>query len=83
MQLEEPHGWFLLKAAHQHTAIIYRGDTHQPIGHHEGDWYVQFQRYPDGGRATDARGHTLEEAWNNATQACLAVDLKLMGVTGG
>lgn len=76
--LEAPIGWFLLKMEHQHTGIMYRGDIHEPLPHATGPWFVEFQKYPSGGRATSARGHTMEEAWSNAKAECHKVDLELM-----
>lgn len=76
--LEAPIGWFLYHAKHEHTSITFRGDIHEPLPHAAGPWLVGFQKYPSGGRLTEARGQTLEEAWSNATKACQQVDLELM-----
>ncbi|RWI96405.1 MAG: hypothetical protein EOR22_06500 [Mesorhizobium sp.] len=70
---EPPAGWFLNRAAHEHTPIIFNGDTHKPQPHVEGPWLVEFQRLPHGGRLTEGRGRTFGEAWNNA---CAAVARK-------
>lgn len=76
MPLEAPNGWFLLKAEHQHTRIVYDTDTHEPVPIVGGPWYVEFQKYPKGGRMTSGRGYSLEEAWRNAAEACVAYDLE-------
>ena len=65
---EQP-GWFLLEARHDHTPIIYKGETHQPVTSQEGAWCVEFQKLPHGGLRTAARGHTLASAWSNAVAA--------------
>lgn len=65
-ELEAPDGWFLHRAAHEHTDIVYRGDKHEPLPHADGPWIVEFQRYPSGGLLTGGRGHTMREAWSNA-----------------
>jgi len=79
--LEAPNGWFLLKAEHQHTAIRYATDFHEPLTHADGPWYVQFQKYPKGGRATEGRGHSLEEAWKNACDHVLQRETKTDGLS--
>lgn len=76
--LEAPNGWFLFKAEHQHTSIIFKGDIHEPLPHAAGPWLVQFQIYPNGGRLTEGRGHSLEEAWQNASNAAKNMSLSLM-----
>lgn len=73
--LEAPNGWFLLEARHEHTPIRFTTDTHEPVDTEGGPWFVNFQKYPKGGRATSGRGHTLEEAWKNASEKCVKVDL--------
>ncbi|WP_191126165.1 hypothetical protein [Mesorhizobium sp. B2-1-2] len=65
----EPEGWFLDRANHGHTRIVYNGDKHEPLPHAEGPWTVEFQRLPYGGRLTGARGKTFREAWENACAA--------------
>lgn len=77
--LEAPVGWFLLSAKHEHTEVKYKGDIHEPLPHKEGPFLVEFQKYPEGGRRTAARGHTLWEAWKKATEKCQEVDLNLIG----
>lgn len=67
---EPPSGWFLKRAAHEHTPIIFNGDTHKPVLHSEGPWLVEFQRLPHGGWLTEGRGRTFGEAWE---RACAAV----------
>lgn len=67
---EPPAGWFLNRAAHEHTPIIFNGDTHKPVLHSEGPWLVEFQRLPHGGWLTEGRGRTFGEAWE---RACAAV----------
>lgn len=61
---EPPAGWFLYRAAHEHTPIIYNGDTHRPQG-----WVVELQRLPCGGWLTVGRGATFAEAWEHACAA--------------
>lgn len=77
--LEAPNGWFLYRAEHQHTAIMYREDHHEPLPHKDGPWLVQFQKYPKGGLLTEGRGHSLEEAWSKAIENCQKTDLRLIG----
>lgn len=67
-----PEGWFLERAAHGHTSIIYNGDKHEPLSHADGSWKVEFQCLPHGGRLTGARGKTFREAWENACAAVAA-----------
>lgn len=76
--LEAPQGWFLLKAEHQHTSITFRDDTHVPLPHAAGPWYVEFQKYPNGGRMRSGRGFTLEEAWHNAAVEAEKTSLEMM-----
>jgi hypothetical protein len=74
--LKEPEGWFLMKAEHQHKGIRFASDVHEPVQMPEGPWEVTFQRYPKGGLATSGRGHSLEEAWSNASKAAVARGLE-------
>lgn len=67
-----PEGWFLLKAEHSHTRIVYRGDRHEPLPHADGAWFVELQHL-NGGRATSERGKSLFEA---ATAAIRSVQLR-------
>lgn len=67
-----PEDWFLLKAEHSHTRIVYRGDRHEPLPHGDGAWFVELQHL-DGGRATSERGKSLFEA---ATAAVRSVQLR-------
>lgn len=62
---EEPEGWFLWRAEHQHSIITQVGESHQPLPFLEGPWLVEFQRYPSGGLRAQGRGKTLREAWEN------------------
>lgn len=73
-ELTAPNGWFLHRAAHEHTSIVYGGDKHEPLPHADGPWIVEFQRYPSGGLLTKGRGHTLTDAWQNACAAVLVTD---------
>lgn len=66
--LEAPNGWFLHKMEHQHTDVRYVGDIHEPLPHADGAWMVQFQKYPNGGYLIEARGHSMSEAWINASK---------------
>lgn len=70
----EPEGWFLFKARHEHTQIIFKGDEHRPVDHPEGAWEVGFQKKPNGGRLVTARGNSLFEAWVKATAKAIEVD---------
>jgi len=70
--LTAPNGWFLYKAEHQHKGIRFASDFHEPVQTPGGPWEVTFQRYPKGGLATSGRGHSLEEAWSNASKAAVA-----------
>lgn len=72
--LEAPNGWFLLEMRHEHTPIRFATDHHEPVQKEGGAWYVQFQKYPKGGRATSARGNSMEEAWKNACEAVARVE---------
>lgn len=74
--LEAPNGWFLYHAKHEHTSITFATDFHEPLPHAEGPWLVGFQKYPKGGRLTEARGHSLEEAWKKASEKCVKDDLE-------
>lgn len=67
--LEAPNGWFLLEMRHEHTPIWFVGDHHEPVQNEGGAWFVLFQKYPKGGHATSGRGHSMEEAWKNASDA--------------
>ncbi|WP_036289592.1 hypothetical protein [Methylosinus sp. PW1] len=64
--LQEPKGWFLYRAEHQHTSISYAGEIHTPLPHYDGPWFVQFQWMDGGGRLRSGRGKSLVEAWMNA-----------------
>lgn len=72
--LREPEGWFLHSAQHQHTGVHCLGDTHDPLPHVDGAWWVEFQRYPTGGRLARGRGRSLAEAWQNARDAVAAIE---------
>jgi hypothetical protein len=76
--LEAPTGWFLYKAEHKHTPIIYNTDIHTPIVGADGPFFVFFQKYPKGGRLVQGRGHTLEQAWERAAAEAAKVDLESM-----
>ncbi|RWF33743.1 hypothetical protein [Mesorhizobium sp.] len=65
---EPPAGWFLYRTAHEHTQIVFNGDTHKPHG--DLPWVVEFQGLPHGGLLTVGRGKTFGEAWE---RACAAV----------
>ena len=75
--LEAPNGWFLYHAKHEHTSIVTTADFHEPLPHAEGPWIVGFQKYPKGGLLTEARGHSLEEAWEKASQRVAQYELSL------
>lgn len=69
---EIPEGWFLYKAEHEHTRVIYRGDKHEPLPRADGCWRVEIQ-HRNGGRLQTANGHTLLEAWKKAVAKVMEV----------
>lgn len=70
-----PPGWFLWKACHQHTPIVYARDKHKPEEREDGAFLVEFQ-HTDGGWLTSAHGHTIVEAWENAVRAVEVQDAR-------
>ncbi len=75
--LEAPNGWFLWHAKHEHTSITMSTDFHEPLPHATGPWIVGFQKYPKGGMLQEARGHSLEEAWENASQVVAKYEMSI------
>lgn len=71
VQLTEPDGWFLMRAAHEHTKITYATDLHEPLSPYGNSWVVEFQMFT-GGNLTCGYGCTLAEAWENALEAVRA-----------
>lgn len=63
--LEAPIGWFLQNAQHQH---VREGDHYMPQTLSGGSWTVTFQKTTGGVTTASGQGHSLEEAWANATK---------------
>ena len=63
--LEVPNGWFLAVCAHRH---VLEGTSHWvPAQLSEGAWFVTFQKTTQISSVVGT-GHTMEEAWNKATE---------------
>jgi hypothetical protein len=65
---EKPRDWFLVRLAHVHTSVVFRGDKHEPV-----EWLCELQ-HTDGGRLQQARGPSANAAFQAAVKKARRAD---------
>ncbi len=62
-----PQQWFLASLTHDHTPIVYVGQSHEPRA-----WICKLQYAPNGGRMTEGVGGSPQLAVDNAIHNVMA-----------